>query len=187
VAAVSIERAIAAVERALVDHAAGRRGERIPYASGGALWDLAAATCGAIASRFLAVGTPRTMGLVGDGELAARCLDAHAHWFAPQEIRRGTAADPRAACAADIVCVCDDAAVIDPTWLRNGTHVNLLRGSLDRARLPRAVVADMTALAAMVAGRIDGRQLDELTLFAPGGPGEYSVAELAIVRAVSSQ
>ena len=123
------------------------------------------------------------MAAPGDA-LAARCLETHAHWFAPTEIRRG---DPRAACAADIVCVCDDAATIDPTWLRNGTHVNLLRGTLDRARLPRAVVADMTTLAAMVAGRIDGRQLDELTLFAPRDSAEYSVAEIAIVRAAAAQ
>jgi ornithine cyclodeaminase/alanine dehydrogenase-like protein (mu-crystallin family) len=135
--------------------------------------DTLAATC-AIASRFLAVGTPRTMGIVGDsdglGPLAALCLDAHRTYFTlPAEIRRANASDAiaaRAACAADIVCVLDASASIDPAWLRAGTHVNLVRGRLTAAA-PRAILIDAAALAQIVCGHRDGRQLDELTIFAP--------------------
>ena len=162
--AVPVARAIAAVERALVDHAAGRRGAMIAYASGGALWDLAAATCGAIASRFLAVGTPRTFGIIGDGELS---LEAHRTWFSPREIRRATPDTPAAALACDIVCIHAPIAIAS-SQLRRGTHVNVLAPcSFDPALV--ALVADETVLGAMAAGLRDGRQLDELTLFVAGG------------------
>jgi ornithine cyclodeaminase/alanine dehydrogenase-like protein (mu-crystallin family) len=126
---------------------------------------LAATT--AIASRFLAVGTPRTIGLVGPAALAERCLDAHRVYFAPREVRRADhdADQLRAACAADIVCVVGDVA-IDPSWLRAGTHVNLMRGGL-AAPAPRAILIEAAALAEIVCGHRDGRQLDELTIFAP--------------------
>jgi len=191
VAGVSIARAIAAVEQALVDRVRGRPALMIAYASGGALWELAAATCAALASRFLAVGTPRSIGLVGDNALAARCLDTHAAYFAPREVRRADITDQdaaRAACAADIVCVCDDAARIDPTWLRAGTHVNLLRGAFTQPPAHASQIrADVDVLATMVAGRVDGRQLDELTLFVVGAPDALSVAELAIAAEGSSR
>ena len=120
---------------------------------------LAATT--AIASRFLAVGTPRTIGLVGPAALADACLEAHHVYFAPTEVRRD---DLRAACAADIVCIVGDVTV-DASWLRAGTHVNLMRGRVDGAS--RAIVVDDAALAALVCGLRDGRQLDELTVYAP--------------------
>jgi hypothetical protein len=188
-AGVTIAAAIAAVEAALVDAAHGRRGPMVPYASGAGLIDLAAAACAAIASRFLAVGTPRTLGLIGlagPRTLADACTAAHGAYFAPRELRTADPRDKaavRAACAADIVCVCDRDVVVDPTWLRAGTHVNLIEGSLDVAALPRAVVADLDALAAMVAGLRDGRQLDELTIFAPRDLG---LAEHAVARAAAS-
>jgi hypothetical protein len=55
---------------------------------------------------------------------------------------------------------------IDPAWLRAGTHVNLMRGHL-AGPAPRAIRIDAAALAAIVCGRVDGRQLDELIVFAP--------------------
>lgn len=176
IAGLTAEVAVAAVERALVDHAHGRKGLMIAYASGGGLSDLAGACLAALASRFLAVGTPRTIGVIGDG---ARCLATHALWFAPREIRRG---EPRAACAADIVCATDPAVTIEPAWLRSGTHVNLLAGRLDTAALPHAVVVDVAALATIVAGQRDGRQLDELTIFVAD---DLAIAERALVRAAA--
>jgi ornithine cyclodeaminase/alanine dehydrogenase-like protein (mu-crystallin family) len=125
---------------------------------------LIAATC-AIASRFLAVGTPRTIGLVGEPLFTERCLEGHRAYFAePPEIRQAELVGLKAACAADIVCVFDDAARIDPIWLRNGTHVNLARGALT-GPAPRAMMIDTAALAQIVCGHRDGRQLDELTIF----------------------
>ena len=126
---------------------------------------IALAATGAIASRFLAVGTPRTIGLVGPDALTALCLDAHRVYFAPTEVRRGDH-DLKAACAADIVCIAEDIA-IDPSWLRAGTHVNLARGRL-AAPAPRAILIDTAALAQIVCGHRDGRQLDELTIFTIG-------------------
>ncbi|HTJ40517.1 MAG TPA: hypothetical protein VL463_00415 [Kofleriaceae bacterium] len=120
---------------------------------------IALAATTAIASRFLAVGTPRTIGLVGPSELAELCLDAHRVYFSPTEVRRD---DLRATCAADIVCIVGD-VTIEASWLRAGTHVNLMRGRLDGA--PRAIFVGNDDLAAIVCGLRDGRQLDELTIY----------------------
>jgi hypothetical protein len=177
VASVSPAQAVIVVERALVDLAHGRPPLQIAYASGGALSDLAGAALAALASRFLAVGTPRTFGIVGAA--AEHCLATHASYFAPRELRRG---DVRAACAADIVCVANPTVTIDPTWLRSGTHVNLLAGKLDTAALPHAIVVDVAALATIVAGQRDGRQLDELTIFRAD---DLTLAERAIARAAA--
>ena len=82
-------------------------------------------------------------------------------YFSPTEVRRD---DLRAACAADIVCIVGD-VTIDASWLRAGTHVNLMRGRVDG--VSRAIVIGNDDLAAIVCGLRDGRQLDELTIYAP--------------------
>jgi len=121
----------------------------------------------AVASRYLAVGTPRSFGIVGDG---ADSLAAHRTWFAPSDVRCTDAAVAAAtsgrivpvaeALAADIVCVHADIDV-EAHQLRRGTHVNT-GGNVD---VPGARVADVTELARMAAGLVDGRQLDEITIF----------------------
>lgn len=57
---------------------------------------LAAAAAGAVASRFLAVGTPRSIGLIGDPAAGELSLHAHRVWFQPADIR-WAAADALAA------------------------------------------------------------------------------------------
>ncbi|HEX5059756.1 MAG TPA: hypothetical protein VFV99_10380, partial [Kofleriaceae bacterium] len=98
-----------AVERAYVAAATGAaqpaRAPRTPQA-------LAAA--GAVASHFLAVGTPRSIGLVG-GDDAAHSLVAHRTWFSPRDIRctsaslaaaiEGRVVSLAEALTADIVCI----------------------------------------------------------------------------------
>lgn len=129
-----------------------------------------AAASGAVASRFLAVGTPRSIGLIGD---AALSVEAHRTWFSPRDIR---ATDPAVAAAtggrhvplaealaADIVCV-HEPIELRPSDLRRGTHVNVLHPN----RIDPALVATIVKrdeLPQMAAGFVDGRQLDELTLF----------------------
>lgn len=51
---------------------------------------LAAAAAGAVASRFLAVGTPRSIGLIGDPAAGELSLHAHRVWFQPADIRWAT-------------------------------------------------------------------------------------------------
>lgn len=150
----------------------------------------AVAAAGAVASRFLAVGTPRSFGLViddaSDAETAALSLAAHRTWFAPRDIRcaatspggaaelatatAGRAVSVDEALACDIVNVYASQLRITPRQLRRGTHVNAATaGILDPELLALATVVHEAGLPALAAGFIDGRQLDELTIFVIDG------------------
>ncbi len=125
------------------------------------------AAAGAVASRYLAVGTPRSLAVIGDGPLS---IEAHRTWFAPSDVRSttglpGTRQVPLAeALTADIVCI-HEPTTIPAGSLRRGTHVN----ALAKVELPPDLVAqrysEATDLPALAAGLIDGRVLDEITIF----------------------
>jgi hypothetical protein len=125
------------------------------------------AAAGAVASRYLAVGTPRSLAVIGDGLLS---IEAHTTWFTPKDLRSttglpGTRQVPLAeALTADIVCIHEPLA-IPAGALRRGTHVN----ALAPITLPDDLVAqrydEAKDLPALAAGLIDGRVLDELTIF----------------------
>lgn len=137
----------------------------------------ARAGVGAVASRFLAVGTPRSMGLVMDPAHtaeAALSIDAHRCWFAPTDLRAfgGVLAGCREtslaeALACDIVCI-HVPIELSASQLRRGTHVNVLCALSIDAELAQIamVVRERPGLANMAAGFVDGRQLDEITVFA---------------------
>lgn len=148
----------------------------------------ALAAAGAVASRYLAVGTPRSFGIVIDDfaavDAAALSLAAHRTWFAPRDIRcasialdaagaaelaaatAGRAVSLDEALACDIVNVYSPRVRITPAQLRRGTHVNaLVAAVLDPELLALATVIPEVGLPALAAGLVDGRQLDELTVF----------------------
>lgn len=172
-----------AVERAYVAIAT-RGGAAIELQLDGEAPQRIAAASGAVASRFLAVGTPRSLSLVVDDEtqhdFAALSLEAHRTWFSPRDVRctnealaarvGGRAVSIGEALAADIVCVHGSTIEITAAALRRGTHVNLLGdpNRVDSELLALATVVDASSLPAMAAGFVDGRQLDELTLFRYG-------------------
>jgi len=163
-----------AVERASVAIATSG-GPSIELQLGRESADRIAAASGAVASRFLAVGTPRSLSLIVDADTqlaaAALSLEAHRTWFSPADIRVTHAALPgrvvpiAEALAADIVCI-HGATEVLATQVRRGTHLNVLGPAvLDPELLAVATVVDRAALPAMAAGFVDGRQLDELTVF----------------------
>lgn len=148
----------------------------------------ALAAAGAVASRYLAVGTPRSFGIVIDDvvevDAAALSLVAHRTWFAPRDIRcastaigaagavelaaatSGRAVSLDEALACDIVNLYSARIRITPAQLRRGTHVNAIAASvLDPELLTLATVVPEAGLPALAAGLVDGRQLDELTVF----------------------
>jgi hypothetical protein len=151
--------------------------------------DRAFAAAGAVASRHLAVAAPRSFGIVIDVatqvDAAALSLVAHQTWFAPHDIRCaaiGAGAEDLAAAtggrvvpvaealACDIVTVHAAYARLTPDSLRRGTHVNILwAGVLDPELYRLARVTREPDLPALAAGLIDGRQLDEITIFVIGG------------------
>ncbi len=139
----------------------------------------ALAAIGAVASHYLAVGTPRSMGLVvdaatrDDGELSVL---AHRTWFQPTDIRCAGAMIATArtatlaeALACDIVCI-HTPIEIPRGAIRRGTHVNVLAPmSLpDELASVAAISREVPDLGAMAAGFVDGRQLDEITIFIAG-------------------
>jgi len=119
-----------------------------------------------LASRFLAVSTPRSYGLVGCGPVAREVLDAHLGFFpAPKDIRRSDETTVERACACDIVLITEP-ATIRPEWVRRGTHINDLVGALDLSGFAHArVVQGRAALDEIAAGYVDGRELDEITIY----------------------
>jgi len=137
----------------------------------------ARAAVGAIASHYLAVGTPRSFGLVADATTAADAalsLEAHRTWFAPRDVRAtidglGRVVSLAEALACDIVCI-HVPMTLAASQLRRGTHVNALAEvALDPELVELAtVVHEDPGLGALAAGLVDGRQLDELTVFVAG-------------------
>jgi len=135
----------------------------------------ALACAAAVASHYLAVGTPRSFAIVGAGPGAREVLAAHRAWFAPSDVRATLAvAGARTvalaeALAADIVCVCEPLRIA-ASELRRGTHVNALAPvELDEDLRAIALIVDESrGLPALAAGLVDGRQLDELTVFLAG-------------------
>jgi hypothetical protein len=189
-----------AVERAYVARAVAA--PRAPAAAPGP--DLrAAAALGAVASRYLAVGTPRSLAVIAtvdDAAAAVASIEAHGVWFKPRELRCAVPDGDAAALAAatgaravslaealasDIVCV-HARLHVTAHQLRRGTHVNVLGpGTIDGELAALAMVVDElvgpTILAELAAGLKDGRQLDELTVFriADAGPAIAAIAAIA--------
>ncbi|HSD90269.1 MAG TPA: hypothetical protein VLB44_22220 [Kofleriaceae bacterium] len=134
-----------------------------------------AAIAGAIASHFLAVTSSRSIALIG-GDDSVQSLIAHRTWFSPRDIRctsgsvaaavEGRQVPLAEALAADIVCI-HVPMTLAASQLRRGTHVNVLaRVELDDELKKLATIVDEEkGLPALAAGLVDGRQLDELTVF----------------------
>jgi hypothetical protein len=175
---------VLATERAYVAVATGGA---VPVGGADEHLGRARAALGAVASRYLAVGTPRSLGLVVDSEAsaaeAALSVFAHRTWFQPSDLRcAGSFTDELArgiggrvtslaeAMACDIVCVHAPIAV-ECKLLRRGTHVNVLTaGCTFESDLPHIATITLEApgLAELAAGLVDGRQLDEITVFVIG-------------------
>jgi hypothetical protein len=159
---------------ALADYAAGRL--RAPPA-----------IAGAIASHFLAVTSARSLALVSPdrrsesgglhpwGDDCVQSLLAHQTWFSPRDIRctsgsvaaavGGRQVSLAESLAADIVCVHEPIAIA-ASQIRRGTHINVLaQAAIDEELRSVATVVDEPTLAQLAKGIVDGRQLDEITIF----------------------
>ena len=181
-----------AVEAELVARALGR-----PAPAGPALTAAQAhAGRAAVAAKFLAVGTPRTLGLAGTGDLAPLVVAAQRAYAAPRELRvfeanpvvaarvasdvRGRVVSLAEACACDIVVAAGGVSV-RREWIRGGTLVTVLDDdvAIDPALLAAAQVYGerapagvpslrlVASLGAVAAGLVDGRALDEIIVSLP--------------------
>ena len=154
--------AINAVEAGLVVEALGRAVPEPPLDPD--VW--MAARC-AVAAKFLAVSTPRSFAAVGLGNRVALFAEAQAAWAAASEIRTWDPGedDLDRALAADIVIV-TGAVTIARDAIRGGTHLSVIDPAvtLEPDLIAAARVYGPRDLAKVVAGMIDGRQADEITI-----------------------
>lgn len=100
---------------------------------------------GAVASKYLAVTRPRSIGFIGCGVQARALLDAHqaVYAYGPElymadtdtgaarrlaEASGGKVASAREAAACDIVCTTTPgrSQVVDAGWVRDGAHINAI-------------------------------------------------------------
>ena len=132
------------------------------------------AVAGAIASHFLAVTSSRSFSLVG-GDEGVQSLLAHQQWFKPTDIRctsgsvaaavGGRQVQLAEALAADIVCI-HEPMELHANQLRRGTHVNVLAKVMLGDELEKiATIVREPDLSKLASGHVDGRQLDEITIF----------------------
>lgn len=155
--------ALAAVEAALVATGLGKPAVTTLDA------DVELAARCAIAAKFLAVSTPRSFATINLGARAGAFVAAQATWAPAREIRTWNVGDPEpdlaSALAADIV-VAAGPLVVPRAAIRSGTHLAALDPGVELAPdlVAAACVYDVLRLAAVVAGLVDGRQLDEITL-----------------------
>lgn len=138
----------------------------VPLAILDATWLTALRTgaAGAVASKYLAVSRPRTLGFVGCGVQARVLLDAHRVLFpdlalfmadartdAAEAFAReagGTAVSVERAAGCDIVCTSTPSRtpVVERAWIGEGTHINAMgadgpgKQELDAAILQAAKV-----------------------------------------------
>jgi hypothetical protein len=160
---------LATVEAALVEVGLGRPAPTLSIEP-----ELQLAARCAIAAKFLAVSTPRTLAVINLGVRTSNFVDAQAAWAPAREVRSWSVGDSdRAladALAADIV-IAAGPVVIPRRAIRGGTHLTALdRGvALDPELVTDADVHDNARLAAVVAGLVDGRQLDEITVLVCDG------------------
>lgn len=153
--------------------------------------DQALAGRAAVAAKFLAVGTPRTLGLAGTGDLAPLVVAAQRAYAAPRELRVFEANPVEAARVAEAVggrvvslseaCACDIVVVaggvsVRREWIRGGTLVTVLDDSVavdpallaaaqlygDRVPAGSPSLRLTASLGAVAAGLVDGRTLDEI-------------------------
>lgn len=181
-----------AVEAELVARALGRPAPAGPALTAGQ----ALAARAAVAAKFLAVGTPRTLGLVGTGDLAPLVVAAQRAYAAPRELRvfeanpivaarvasdvGGRVVSLAEGCACDIVVAAGGVSV-RREWIRGGTLVTVLEEdvAIDPALLAAAQVYGerppagvpslrlVASLGAVAAGLVDGRVLDEIIVSLP--------------------
>jgi len=134
---------------------------------------------GAVASKYLAVGEPRTLGFVGCGVQARVLLSAHRALFSGLQLKMadidsthaerfarstgGAAVSIEEAAACDIVCTSTPsrAPVVERPWVRAGTHINAMgadapgKQELDPAILRDAQVVIDDAHQALHSGEIN--------------------------------
>ncbi len=130
-----------------------------------------------LGSKYLAVGSPMSVGLIEFGGNDAELIECHRLLFGELEFLRSEDLGIEEAMAADIVCL-HATAEFDPTWIADATHLNIRdspRHSAGMTQLSEAcALTYLNAQSAgsgqahgllvdVICGRISGRVGEEIT------------------------
>ncbi len=131
-----------------------------------------------LGSKYLAVGTPTTMGLVDCDMHQDALITCHELLFGPLEVLRSADSSIEEAMAADIVCVSTTTA-FEFDWIAEATHLNIFdAGPWSKSMQELATLAALTYLNAgtvpiggiahgllseVIRGSVSGRMGEEVT------------------------
>jgi hypothetical protein len=141
--------------------------------------ELRQAALAGLGSKFLAVGSPATLGLVDVGPAAGLLQACHEHMFGPLEVRcAGAPYSAEEALACDIVCL-PSTAEFSLDWIADATHLNVVdQGPWSEGMKALARSASMTlvgpprhrverphgGLNDVIQGSVSGRMGEEVTV-----------------------
>lgn len=138
-----------------------------------------------LASKYLAVGAPETIGVLGFRDITPYLVALHREIFPTIIARTEETHQPEQCLASDVVCLSSDAP-FDPSWVPDGSHVNVfhcsspaklpgliaqflhdhsvtLQSAEERGFLPNGSVHG--SLADVVVGAVSGRVGEEVTVY----------------------
>ncbi len=137
---------------------------------------LAAALAG-LGSKYLAVGSPATLGLIGCGPYSDALIACHTLLFGTLEVQRSEDIGIEEAMAADIVCI-SSSTEFELAWIADATHINVLSdGTWSKGMHELATTTSLTLsapnpefpapyglLAEVIQGVVSGRIGEEITV-----------------------
>jgi hypothetical protein len=105
-----------------------------------------------LGSKYLAVGTPTTLGLVNCDAEQEALIACHELLFGPLEVLRSADTSIEEAMAADIVCL-PTTAIFELDWIAEATHLNIMTtGPWSEGMQQLATCTALTYLNAATAG-----------------------------------
>ncbi|MCP4448870.1 MAG: hypothetical protein GY811_26590 [Myxococcales bacterium] len=139
------------------------------------------ASLAGLGSKYLAVGTPMSMGLVHCNEYEEALIQCHTHLFGELEILNNKVVGVETAMAADIVCLTSDTD-FELMWIADATHLNMFDTGIWSAgmrELSRACDITYLNAPAIAPGRAHGLLADVIGGSVSGRMGEEITALLA--------
>jgi len=133
-----------------------------------------------LGSKYLAIGSPDSLGLIVGSEFTAALTTCHTQLFGPLDVIDSDVVGIECAMAADIVCLCSSTE-FEMDWIAEATHLNIVDdGSWSRGMQALAQSCALTYVRAppsteesrprhgllsdVITGSVSGRMGEEITV-----------------------